>query len=64
MGPFTIKEKITQDKEKGMVYFDNIEGSSFKGLIYNRLFEDEEKKLRLEFGTEALNSEGVPVPPK
>lgn len=51
MGPLTIKEKITRDKEKGIIYFQNIEGSAFKGLIYNRIFESEEKELILEFGS-------------
>ncbi len=47
LGQLTIKERIVKDDVSHTVYFHNITPSDFKGLIYNSIYEDENKQLIL-----------------
>lgn len=51
-----------KDSNSYTVYFHNLEGSAFQGLIYNRLREDKGKVI-LEFGSDAKGKDGILVPP-
>lgn len=58
VGEMVIKERIIKDDSTFTVYFHNISTSHLKGLIYNRIYENEKKQLILEFGSDATNQNG------
>ena len=64
IGPFKVKEDIESQKDKGCIKIEQHQNSDIKGTILLKLYENNEKKLMLEFVSGASNPEGGEFPPK